>query len=229
MVINIVGGFVIGVMQLKMQFGEALGTYTLLTVGDGLVSQIPALLISTATGIIVTRAASSRQQPRHGRHQQLFSNPRALGIVGFLMLGMALIPGLPQLPVHGHRRPLLLGAALTAAQERQDGAARRCAEAEAAAAPRAAEPENLNHLLRVDPIEHRDRLRPDLAGRRRSGGNLLSRVTLIRRQIATDLGIIVPTIRIRDDLQLPRRHVRRSACAASRSRAAKSAPTACWP
>ena len=79
MVINIVGGFVIGVLQLKMPLGDALGTYTLLTVGDGLVSQIPALLISTATGIIVTRAASDRQQPRHGRRQPALQQPARAG------------------------------------------------------------------------------------------------------------------------------------------------------
>src|SRR4030088_2805207 len=99
MVINIIGGFVIGVMQLKMPIGDALGTYTLLTVGEGLTSQIPALLISTATGMIVTRAAS---EPGSNLGKdvttQLFSNPRALGIVGVLMMGMALIPGLPKVP-----------------------------------------------------------------------------------------------------------------------------------
>src|SRR6266702_4683445 len=112
MFINIVGGFVIGVVQLKMQLGDAFGTYTLLTVGEGLTSQIPALLISTATGMIVTRAAS---EPGSNLGMdvtsQLFGNPKALGIVGALMMGMALIPGLPKIPfiVIGG---LLLGAAL---------------------------------------------------------------------------------------------------------------------
>src|SRR5882672_1938335 len=112
MAINIVGGFVIGVVQLKMQLGDALSTYTILTVGEGLTSQIPALLISTATGMIVTRAAS---EPGSNLgmdvSSQLFSNPKALGIVGVLMMGMALIPGLPKIPfiaIGG----LLLGAAM---------------------------------------------------------------------------------------------------------------------
>src|SRR6266700_2331733 len=97
MVINIVAGFVIGVVQLKMQLGDALSIYTLLTVGEGLTSQIPALLVSTATGMIVTRAASEHDS-NLGRDitTQLFSNPRALSIVGFLMLLMALIPGVPK-------------------------------------------------------------------------------------------------------------------------------------
>src|ERR1700730_12172454 len=111
MVINIVGGFVIGVVQLKMPLDKALSLYTILTVGEGLVSQIPALLISTATGIIVTRAAAA---PDSNLGQdistQLFSNPRALAIVGFLMLLMALIPGMPIfafVPIGG----MLLGGA----------------------------------------------------------------------------------------------------------------------
>src|SRR4030081_2856009 len=99
MVINIVGGFVIGVVQLKMQLGDAFGTYTLLTVGEGLTSQIPALLISTATGIIVTRAASEPDS-NLGKDvtSQLFSNPRVLGIVGGLLLLMALVPDMPKIP-----------------------------------------------------------------------------------------------------------------------------------
>src|SRR5207237_9768340 len=99
MIINIVGGFVIGVIQLKMQMGDALGAYTLLTVGEGLTSQIPALLISTATGMIVTRAASEPDS-NLGKDvtSQLFSNPRVLGIVGGLMIAMALVPGMPLLP-----------------------------------------------------------------------------------------------------------------------------------
>src|SRR4051794_8053048 len=102
MVINIIGGFVIGVLQQKMQFADALGTYTLLTVGEGLVSQIPALLISTATGIIVPRAASEPDS-NLGKDvsSQLFSNHRALGIVGGLMVAMALVPGMPLLPFLG--------------------------------------------------------------------------------------------------------------------------------
>src|SRR3982074_2417692 len=99
MAINIVGGFVIGVVQLKMPLGDALSTYTLLTVGEGLVSQIPALLISTATGMIVTRAASEPDR-NLGKEvtSQLFSNPRVLGVVGVLMFLMALVPGLPKVP-----------------------------------------------------------------------------------------------------------------------------------
>jgi flagellar biosynthesis protein FlhA len=201
MVINIVGGFVIGVVQLKMQLGDAFGTYTLLTVGEGLTSQIPALLISTATGIIVTRAASEPDS-NLGKDvtSQLFSNPRAMGIVGGLLLLMALVPDMPKIPF------IVIGLALLGAAQmlRRNASSKATAEAQAAQAPAATqEPENLTHLLRVDPISIEIGYGLISLADAESGGNLLTRVTLIRRQIATDLGIIVPTIRIRDDLQLP--------------------------
>jgi flagellar biosynthesis protein FlhA len=201
MVINIVGGFVIGVVQLKMALGDAFGTYTLLTVGEGLTSQIPALLISTATGMIVTRAASEPDS-NLGKDvtTQLFSNPRAIGIVGALLLLMSLVPDLPKVPF------ILMGAAMIGGAVLLRNSARK----EAAAAANKAntpsanqEPENLNHLLRVDPISIEIGYGLISLADAENGGNLLSRVTLIRRQIATDLGVIVPTIRIRDDLQLP--------------------------
>lgn len=206
MVINIVGGIIIGVLQLKMQIGDALGTYTLLTVGEGLVSQIPALLISTATGMIVTRAASEPDS-NLGRdvQRQLFGNPRALGIVGVLMLGMAIVPGMPRIPllVIGL---LLCGGAMLLRRSAGRDAARRAlaATADATSGPStaSAEPENLTGLLRIDPISVEIGYGLISLADADSGGNLLSRVTLIRRQIATDLGVIVPTIRIRDDLQL---------------------------
>src|SRR6202011_4193767 len=200
MAINITAGFVIGVVQLKMQLGDALSTYTLLTVGEGLTSQIPALLISTATGMMVTRAAS---EPGSNLGKdvstQLFSNPRALGIVGGLMLLMSFVPGLPKVPF------IAIGLLMLGATQMLRGKAKQAtADAAAANAPASShEPEDLNHLLRVDPISIEIGYGLITLADAESGGNLLSRVTLIRRQIATDLGIIVPTIRIRDDLQLP--------------------------
>jgi flagellar biosynthesis protein FlhA len=200
MAINIIGGFVIGVVQLKMQLGDALSTYTLLTVGEGLTSQIPALLISTATGMIVTRAASEPGS-NLGKDvtSQLFSNPRALGLVGGLMLLMSFVPGLPKIPF------IAIGLLMLGATQMLRGKAKKqAAAATAATAPASSqEPEDLNHLLRVDPISIEIGYGLITLADAESGGNLLGRVTLIRRQIATDLGIIVPTIRIRDDLQLP--------------------------
>src|SRR6266849_3713204 len=178
MVINIVGGFVIGVVQLKMQLGDALSTYTLLTVGEGLTSQIPALLISTATGMIVTRAAS---EPNSSLGQdvstQLFSNPRALGIVGGLLVLMSFVPGLPKIPF------IALGVImLAAAQMLRRKAKQQAATASTGSAPASTqEPEDLNHLLRVDPISIEIGYGLISLADAESGGNLLSRVTLIRR------------------------------------------------
>ncbi len=200
MVINIIGGFVIGVFQLRMQVLDALGTYTLLTVGEGLVSQVPALLISTATGMIVTRAASEPDS-NLGKDfsAQLFSNPRVLAVVGGLLILMALVPGLPRVPFLG------IGGLLLAVAYAVRRGARASAAAEAAA-PRTpaatADPEALGHLLRVDPISVEIGYGLIPLADADAGGNLLSRVTLVRRQIAMDMGMIVPTIRIRDDLQL---------------------------
>jgi flagellar biosynthesis protein FlhA len=201
MAINIIGGFVIGVMQLGMALPDALGTYTLLTVGEGLTSQIPALLISTATGMIVTRAASDGES-NLGTDvtRQLFNNPRALNIVGGLLLLVALVPDMPKIPF------IVLGVALLGGAQ----VIRRSAKKETADAanpsksPSAAnQPEDLNQLLRVDPISVEIGYGLITLADTEHGGNLLSRVTLLRRQVATDLGIIVPVIRIRDDLQLP--------------------------
>ena len=158
-------------------------------------------LISTATGMIVTRAASEPDS-NLGKDvtSQLFSNPRALGIVGGLLLLMSLVPGLPKVPFIAIGLMMLGGAQLLRRNLKQQALA---ATAASKAPSTAQEPENLNHLLRVDPISIEIGYGLITLADAESGGNLLSRVTLIRRQIATDLGIIVPTIRIRDDLQLP--------------------------
>src|SRR5579859_2295461 len=138
MAINIVAGFVIGVVQLKMQLGDALSTYTLLTVGEGLTSQIPALLISTATGMIVTRAASEPGS-NLGKDvtSQLFSNPRVLAIVGALLLLMSFVPGLPKIPF------IVIGLLMLGAAQMLRGKAKQLAAASASNAPTSAhEPED---------------------------------------------------------------------------------------
>ncbi|HEY3080044.1 MAG TPA: flagellar biosynthesis protein FlhA [Chloroflexota bacterium] len=197
-IVNILGGFAIGVLQRGQPISTALTTYTLLTVGEGLVSQIPALLISTATGIIVTRSASEANLGRDVL-AQFSSNPRAIGIAGGVILLLALIPGLPKFPFI-----LIGGLALFAAwnlwrgQQRADVAAVEAEAAEAAAAP----PDNVVDLLQVDPMELEIGYGLIPLVDQEQGGNLLNRITLIRRQLALDLGIVLPTIRVRDNLQL---------------------------
>jgi len=195
--INILGGFVIGVIQLGIPMLKALQTYTLLTVGDGLVSQIPALLISTATGIIVTRAASDSNLGRDVA-QQILANPRALAIVAALLLGLGMVPGLPKLPFF----------AISAAVGGTSYLLRRTRKEESVAVqPKGSKeelgnPENVAKLLQVDPMELEIGYGLIPLVDVEQGGNLLGRIGLIRRQVALDLGIILPTIRIRDNVQL---------------------------
>jgi flagellar biosynthesis protein FlhA len=212
--INILGGFVIGVAQLGMTIRESLGTYTLLTVGDGLVSQIPALLISTAAGIIVTRAGTQENLGRDLASQILVQH-RALLLASGVLVLFALIPGLPMVP-------FLLFAAIAGAIGAA-GRAGAAAEAEGAlggsgaSSARAAgaggaeggaateteqEAERLEELLRVDPMELEIGYGLIPLVDSDKGGDLLSRITLIRRQCALELGIVVPLIRIRDNMQL---------------------------
>src|SRR4051794_10319375 len=203
-VINLLGGFAVGVIQHHLSVGEAIQRYALLSVGDGLVSQIPALLISIASGIVVTRGASEGDGGLGADVAgQLLRNRRVLGIAATAIGFLAILPGLPKLPF------IVICAALAITATRQPkpealaiAAAEQQATAELSAAP-ADSPEALLAELSVEPLELE--LAPDLfdlvdVAR---GGNLLDRVRALRRQIATDLGLVVPLVRTRDNLMLP--------------------------
>ena len=206
--VNIIGGFIIGVAQNGMTLMQALQSYTLLTVGDGLVSQIPALMISTATGIIVTRAASEADLGSDTL-RQIAGNPRALWIVSGLLLAFAMVPGLPKMPFllisalaaagaygvgRGNRNAALaLAAAQGGTMIAADGTAKE-------AAPTG--PEAVTPLLQLDPMELEIGYGLIPLVDPAEAGNLLGRITRIRRQMALDLGIILPTVRVRDNLQL---------------------------
>ena len=202
--INLLGGFAVGVVEHHLSIGEAINRYALLSVGDGLVSQIPALLISIASGIIVTRGASDGDGGLGADVAgQLLRNRRVLGIAAAAIGFLAILPGLPKLPF------LVLCAVLAITASRQpkpEVAAAAAAEAKATAELQAApadSPEALLAELNVEPLELE--LAPDLfdlvdVAR---GGNLLDRVRALRRQIATDLGLVVPLVRTRDNLMLP--------------------------
>jgi flagellar biosynthesis protein FlhA len=195
-VVNILGGFIIGVAQRGMPFGEALRTYTLLTVGDGLISQIPALIISVSAGIVVTRGRS-RNDLGEDLIQQLFGQPRALGIASGALLVLGLVPGLPHLPF------LVLGAVSGAGAWRLRGKAAGAETAAEPVAPAAAgDPLEDHSLFQVDRLELEIGygLIPLADASRR--GNLLERVTAIRRQQATELGLYVSPVRIRDNIHL---------------------------
>lgn len=197
--INLLGGFGVGMWQRGLSFEDALGRYSLLTVGDGLVSQLPALLISTATGIVVTRAAS--EVPLGGELLgQLLAQPRPLYLVAGVLGVLGVVPGLPTVPF------LLLAALAGLAgravdEKRRAEAAREAERAEAARADALKQPENVHGLLGVDPLEIElgYALIP-LADP--ASGDLGARVGIIRRQLALELGFVVPPIRIMDNMQL---------------------------
>ena len=199
-VVNILGGFVIGMVQRDMSVLQALQTYTLLTVGEGLVNQIPALLVSTATGLVVTRAASENNLG-HDIAAQLLAYPRVFYLVASVLSLLAAVPGLPGTPFISIAMMIAgLGFILQkTAKTAQETAETQQEEKEL---EEVRKPENIVSLLQVDPIELEIgySLIPlvDVA----QGGNLLDRVVMIRRQCALEMGIVVPTIRIRDNIQL---------------------------
>lgn len=201
-VINIVGGLIIGMIYGNgMALDEILQIYTIATIGDGLVSQIPALMVSTATGIIVTRAASKEN---FGRDLigQLTSQPYVFLILGVMLIVISLIPGLPKVPIYIIAALILVvGIVLLRASKKPEKPTIEEDKALAAAKEKR-KPENVTSLLQVEliGIELGYGLVPLVDTSQ--GGDLLERVVMIRRQCAIDLGIIVPVIRIRDNIQL---------------------------
>ena len=203
-VINLIGGFAIGVAQAGMSLDEAMSTYTLLTVGDGLVSQIPALLMSLATGLLVTRVGNrSDLGPTLGT--QLLGNPRATRLAALVVAMIAMLPGLPKLPFLALAAGLYLISTkvmAAAAREGDKGADSRTAGGPTVkASPE--DPEALIGQMRVEPLElHLSYDILDLIDPER-GGDLLERVSALRQQIAMELGVVMPFVRTRDDVSLP--------------------------
>jgi flagellar biosynthesis protein FlhA len=196
LLVDIVGGLSIGIAQLGMRWDEALQTFTLLTIGDGIVTQVPALVIAVGTGIIVTRSASDDRLSAEIT-KQVLSYPKTLGLVGFALVGLMVLPGIPVAPVlvliviaaimgfYAFRR------ALSAASADKNGAKK---------APRA-EGDELYDMLTIEPIEARvgQNLIPLLGG---DDQLLIERISAFRKQYALDFGFVVPKVRIRDDKKL---------------------------
>src|SRR6201996_5532711 len=199
-VINLVGGFAVGMLQQGLSPADAMNQYRLLRVGDGLVSQIPALLLSVATGLITTRSATSGDMGSSVT-KQLGQNKLALRIAGGAALALCVIPGLPKIPF------LLIGAAtLFIAQRIKEPEPDELAAAAAAATdverPAPDSPDQLMGEMRVDPLELA--LSPDLVDLvDTNGGDLLDRVRALRRKMALELGVVLPRVRTRADLDLP--------------------------
>ncbi|MBC8205439.1 flagellar biosynthesis protein FlhA [bacterium] len=195
--INILGGFIVGVLQLGMNWSEALQTFTTLTVGDGLVSQLPALMISTSAGIIVSRAAA-KSNLGEDLTTQLFTQHRALFIVSVVLFMFAFVPGLPFIPFFILAVAVLfMGRVVQTASKKQELEEARKAEEEVEE-----KEERIEDLLYLDPLEIEigysliSLVDPD------QGGDLLERITMLRKQFAVELGIVIPPIRIRDNVQL---------------------------
>ena len=200
--VNLIGGFVIGVVQMGMPVGEAITTFSLLTVGDGLVSQIPALLVSISAGLIVTRAAggSDLGSDVFAQFRRQRAAVRAAGVV---MLMMGLIPGLPKLPFIALGVILLLVANRL---PREEELAIEDAPPSALAAIDAPPPQSPQQLAvdaRVEPLELNIAFDLISLVDSSTGGDLLDRVGALRRKIASELGFVMPSIRTRDAADLP--------------------------
>jgi flagellar biosynthesis protein FlhA len=202
-VINSVGGLIVGVTQQGMPLAEAAATFTTLTVGEGLVSQIPALIISTATGILVTRISAEDSSLGDEIGLQMFNSPKIMGIMGVLITGLGLTPGLPKLPFIMVGATAIGGAVYlyrsqTAAKQKKDQQEVR----EKAVQKKKATTDNVMELLTVEPMELEIGYRLVPLIEAESGGDLLERIAQIRRQVATDLGFVLPSIRVRDNLHI---------------------------
>ena len=197
--INVIGGLIVGVLQHGMTFGQAAETFTLLSIGDGLVSQIPALLISTAAGIIVSRAGGDVNIATDVKNQFL-SKPHPILITGAFLAILGLVPGMPLVPFW-----LLAGSTLMLGRKRvQAVKSEERALIEAQAAAQHVEPaeETPADLLLVDPLELEIGYALISVVDPGQQGDLLERVKMLRQQLALELGIVIPPVRIRDNVGL---------------------------
>ncbi len=190
--VNIIGGLVIGVLQKKMSLGEAARTYTILTVGDGLVSQIPALIVSTAAGIIISRASAESNLGRDLSKQMLL-HPKATAVAAAVLFALAFVPGFPK--IFFFMLSLLSGAIAYVTTQAQEPPTE---EAPAEEGPS----EAVEPLLYVDLLELEIGYELIPLVDKEQGGELLDRIRAMRSQFAQELGIIVPPIHIRDNLRL---------------------------
>ncbi|KSU89652.1 EscV/YscV/HrcV family type III secretion system export apparatus protein [Bacillus sp. VT 712] len=199
--INILFGIIIGMMQMGMSIGEASQTFTLLTVGDGLVSQIPALMISTATGIIVTRAASTGNLSQDITGQ-LFAFPTMLYVTGATIAVLGLITPINDLLTLPLALLLAAGGYYLSPKKAKLLLNEEAASEEEVPADDMKSPESVVNLLSVDPIEFEFGYGLIPLADTNQGGDLLDRIVMIRRQLALELGLVIPVVRIRDNIQL---------------------------
>jgi len=219
--INIIGGFLIGVFQYDMSVSDAASTFTLLTIGDGLVGQIPALIVSTATGIMITRSSSDGDNFAEGTINQMVGNAKVMMIVGFIMTLFALVPGLPTASMglvgilfallgwsiykfeKGELSILDVNSALGNKTQQQLQEELEYKKPQKTAEEIAKEEENaLEDILRVEMLELTLGYQLIKLADASQGGDLLERIRSMRRKIASDYGFLMPQVRIRDNLHL---------------------------
>ncbi len=221
--INIIGGFLIGIFQFDLDVAASAQTYTILTIGDGLVSQIPALIISTATGIMITRASNDEGNFAEGSIKQLMGNARIMMIVGFIMIMFAAVPGLPTLSMgfvglvfaglgyalHKYEKGDLVLTSAPLINKKGAGASesvdeetltisRKKTNEEIAKEEEAA----LEDILKIEMLELTLGYQLIRLADSSQGGDLLERIRSMRRKIASDFGFLMPQVRIRDNLHL---------------------------
>ncbi len=199
--INMIGGFIIGMVMHNEPFNIAMDTYIKLTIGDGLSSQIPSLLVTTATGIIVTRSISEQSLGKD-LSQQLSAEPKALWVVAATLIFATLIPGFPKIPL------LILGAGLgTLAfqlqRSRLESKQKQEQEERLRQDQIEKKPDDFSVIARVEPMEIEIGFSLIPLVDPKQGGSLLDGITSVRKRIATNAGLVVPAIRIRDNMELP--------------------------
>ena len=197
--INIIGGLIIGVLQMKLDLARAVQNYTLLTIGDGLVSQIPALIISTGAGILVSRASSEGQNIGSEVVSQIGFQPRALVIASCIIFLFGLAPGMPMIPF-----ALLAGVIffVSRAIKAQKAGEKTEVKETPEEAVEAQTPEDIQRLLPLDSLEMEIGYGLITIVDDKSQGNLLDRIRALRKQFAVDMGMVIPSIHIRDNLEL---------------------------
>ncbi len=201
--INIIGGIIIGVLQHHMSLSAAASRYTVLTIGDGLVSQLPALTVSTAAGIIITRS-SEEVNLSENIVNQLINQYQTLYIAAVVLIVLSLVPGMPTL--HLTTLALILAgiAYSISAQKKKKEEAKELEESEEEQPQEEITMEDIEEAVKVDLLELKIGYGLISFVDEKNGGGLIKRIKLMRKQIASELGVIVPSIRIRDDLNLDR-------------------------
>jgi len=200
-VINIVGGIVIGIVQKGVTFEQAVNSYTLLTIGDGLVSQIPALIVSTAAGLMVTKAGAGGEKTDEAVVGQITGNPRGLVMASGVLGAMAFVPGLPFLPFAIISATLGFAAFSTTRDRQQKAAAAETQKAAEAKEVKPAE-EPISKALAIDALRLELGYGLLTLINEDEGFRLTDQIKALRRQIATEMGFVMPSVRILDNMQL---------------------------